>query len=46
MSSWDNLERLENAPSITYNEVGVTYNDEDYNYIGQVKETWTTETKN
>lgn len=46
MSTWDNTERLANAPSITYDEAGVLYDDIDYNYNGQVKETWTTPTKN
>lgn len=46
MSTWTNQELKENAPSITYDEAGVTYDDTRYNYIGQLAENWTNQTKN
>lgn len=46
MSTWTNQEKKEGAPSITYEESGVTYEDPVYQYNGQVTENWTNQTKN
>lgn len=42
---WINEQRLAGTPSITYNEVGATYNDIRYNYNGQLLTIWTNEQK-
>ena len=40
MSTWNNTDKLEGAPSITYNDSSVTYNSSLYNYIGQLLTRW------
>lgn len=46
MSDWTNTEKLAGAPSVTYNDASVTYNNENYNYSGQVKVVWSNQTEN
>lgn len=46
MTTWTNQELKEGAPSISYEETGVSYNDASYNYEGVLTEQWTNQTKN
>lgn len=46
MTNWDNQEKKEGSPSISYEEDGVTYEDERYNYAGELAENWQNQTKN
>lgn len=46
MSTWENQELKEGAPSQDYEEAGVTYDDANYNYDGILTEQWTNQTKN
>jgi len=45
MINWTNQEELENSPSITYDEVGVIYDDPLYNYNGQLLTNWNNQNK-
>lgn len=45
MSTWTNEQKLEGAPSTTYNNAAVTYNQANINYNGQTIPVWTNETK-
>ncbi len=40
MSTWNNIDKLEGAPSITYNQSTVTYSSSLYNYVGQILSRW------
>lgn len=46
MSTWTNQALKEDAPSIMYDEPNVEYDDARFNYIGQLAENWTNQTKN
>lgn len=46
MTTWTTEEKLSGATSITYDEVGVTYNDPLYNYNGKSISQWDTDDRN
>lgn len=43
-TTWTKEQQLAGGANISYNEVGVTYNDVRYNYNGQLLTIWTKET--
>ena len=42
---WINQEKIENAPSITFDEVGATFDDARYNFNGQLFTNWINQIK-
>lgn len=46
MATWTSLDKYSGASSATYNSSAITYDDETYNYIGQITTVWTNENKN
>lgn len=44
-ADWNNQPKLEGAPSIVFNEAGVTFNDILYNFNGQLLTAWNNQQK-